>query len=431
MMKRKLIGIVGALWLLSCLLLRAEPFVYRDTNTPPDALLAFRQSGSSFELVVNIGSIEKYAKAPAGSSFEVTQYSTGLLGSIVSSLNGVGWTVAGALKPTTPQMADYPVKTLWVTRPRSNPLNQSIPWDRKSQFTQGSAESRISSYGTGADLYSSLSAPGPRNTATAVVLPADYASGYSAFMGSGNLKNTFQGNIENTTPADFVTSGVTSRSDFYELKPGTGPGRYLGYFELRADGTIQFVAAGAVVPTDTIPPTVASVTPAPGAQQSLTQIGVVFSEPVAGVDASDLLVNGQPAIAASGSGTTWTFDLPAGLSGTVTASWAPQTGIIDLANPPNSFKPAVGGESWIYQINQVEVPKVTIAIRWAGAGWTVTAPSVGGIRYQLVSTTAEGLGRPLTEWAERGEAKSGNGSVLEWSGTATGVGEFFAVRASN
>src|SRR5215468_1607117 len=52
---------------------------------------------------------------------------------------------------------------------------------------------------------------------------------------------------------------------------------------------------------DNVPPTVTTISPLPGSSLGhLTQVTVTFSEAVAGVDASDLLVNGVPAIQVTG-----------------------------------------------------------------------------------------------------------------------------------
>jgi hypothetical protein len=90
---------------------------------------------------------------------------------------------------------------------------------------------------------------------------------------------------------------------------------------------------------DTVPPTVIAINPLPGATLShLTQIAVTFSEPVAGVDASDLIVNGQPANQVSGDGAgPYTFGFAAPLPGPVQLSWAANAGIHDLAPSANAF----------------------------------------------------------------------------------------------
>ncbi len=103
---------------------------------------------------------------------------------------------------------------------------------------------------------------------------------------------------------------------------------------------------------DAEPPTVFARTPAAGATvTNLTQITVVFSEPVRGVDAADLLVNGTPAFGVSGSGSNYTFSLNQPAGGAVNVGWATTAGISDLANPSNPFNPTGAGATWAYTLD--------------------------------------------------------------------------------
>jgi hypothetical protein len=98
---------------------------------------------------------------------------------------------------------------------------------------------------------------------------------------------------------------------------------------------------------NTTPPTIASTTPAAGATVgSLTQAQVNFSEPVSGVNASALLINGVPATSVSGSGFgPYTFQFSQPAQGTVQFSWAAGQNIRDSAS--NLF----GGAGWTAALN--------------------------------------------------------------------------------
>jgi hypothetical protein len=101
---------------------------------------------------------------------------------------------------------------------------------------------------------------------------------------------------------------------------------------------------------DLVPPTVRLTSPTPGATvATLTQIEVVFSEPVAGVDASDLRINGQAAssVEPAEGGERFQFHFPQPADGTVTITWAPGHGIRDLSPAQNNF----AGAGWSYQLN--------------------------------------------------------------------------------
>src|SRR5262249_15010807 len=91
-----------------------------------------------------------------------------------------------------------------------------------------------------------------------------------------------------------------------------------------------------VPPTNTVPPTIASVVPAPGTTiTNLASIQLTFSERVIGVDATDLLVNGAPATGLSGSGSNYTFTVAQPAYGAVAITWASGHGITDIGFPSN------------------------------------------------------------------------------------------------
>ncbi|MBI5383810.1 MAG: metallophosphoesterase [Verrucomicrobia bacterium] len=99
-------------------------------------------------------------------------------------------------------------------------------------------------------------------------------------------------------------------------------------------------------------PAIAAKTPAAGAiLTNLTAVSVTFSEPVTGVNASDLLVNGVPAYAMSGSGVNYTFSISQPTVANVSISWATSHGILDLAVEPNAFNRTGAGATWSYTLD--------------------------------------------------------------------------------
>jgi hypothetical protein len=112
------------------------------------------------------------------------------------------------------------------------------------------------------------------------------------------------------------------------------------------------------VSTDTAPPVITSVQPAPGTVTDLTQVTVTFSKNVVGVDASDLLVNGVPALTLSGEGNVYTFGFPQPAYGVVTFSWQTAHGISDVFTPPHPFNATAPGAGWQYQFVDVVPPSV-------------------------------------------------------------------------
>ncbi|MFO1498751.1 MAG: lamin tail domain-containing protein [Verrucomicrobiota bacterium] len=96
-------------------------------------------------------------------------------------------------------------------------------------------------------------------------------------------------------------------------------------------------------------PMVAAVIPSANALvQQLTQLEVQFDEDVTGVDAADLLINGQPATRVTAfNGAQYLFEFPQPPDGTVQVSWAVGHGIVDVASAANPF----AGGNWSYTLD--------------------------------------------------------------------------------
>ncbi|MHC1764315.1 MAG: lamin tail domain-containing protein [Verrucomicrobiia bacterium] len=111
---------------------------------------------------------------------------------------------------------------------------------------------------------------------------------------------------------------------------------------------------------DDIAPAVEMVVPLVNALvQRLAQVEVAFDEDVTGVDAADLLINGQPAAKVTAfSASQYVFEFPQPPDGKVTLSWAPAHGIHDLASAANPFP----GGTWSYTLDpNAEPPGLLIS----------------------------------------------------------------------
>ena len=111
---------------------------------------------------------------------------------------------------------------------------------------------------------------------------------------------------------------------------------------------------------DLVAPTLTLLYPTPSdLVRQLTTIEVGFSEPVTGVDAGDLLINGQPAtILAAISASQYLFTFPQPATGTVQVAWAGGHGIRDLSSAAHTF----AGGSWWYLLNpNAPLPGVIIS----------------------------------------------------------------------
>jgi len=108
-------------------------------------------------------------------------------------------------------------------------------------------------------------------------------------------------------------------------------------------------------------PRIVSQTPAASMTiTGLTSITMTFTEPVTGVDASDLLVSGQPASSVNTSdGITYTFSFTQPPFGAVTIRWATNHNITDIEIPPAPFDPTRFGGQWNYTLID-PVPSVTL-----------------------------------------------------------------------
>ena len=111
---------------------------------------------------------------------------------------------------------------------------------------------------------------------------------------------------------------------------------------------------------DDVPPVVNMLIPSANALvQKLTQVEVLFSEDVAGVDAVDLIVNGQPATKLTAfSGSQYVFEFAQPADGKVSLAWGATHGIADLASAANRFE----GGTWSYTLDpNAEPPGLLIS----------------------------------------------------------------------
>ncbi|MBI3416366.1 MAG: lamin tail domain-containing protein [Verrucomicrobia bacterium] len=142
------------------------------------------------------------------------------------------------------------------------------------------------------------------------------------------------------------------------LVPGTNLLAVQVFNTALTSSDIVFDAELDAIARDNVGPAVVKISPAPGDIGSLTQITVTFSEPVLGIDASDLMLNSDVAESVTGAGATYTFSFPQPEFGFVQISWNPMHGITDMANPPNAFAGTGADATWSYHLIDPDAPTV-------------------------------------------------------------------------
>ncbi len=157
--------------------------------------------------------------------------------------------------------------------------------------------------------------------------------------------------IPTASYTNFVLTNLTST-----LLDGTNVLAIQAFNQSIGGSDFAFEAELSAFVPDTTPPEIQSVNPPAGQVTSLSQITVTFSEPVTTVAWDDLLINGVPATAVTGSGAIYTFSFAQPPYGSVQISWDPGNGISDLALTPNRFNGAAPGSTWQYDLVDLQPP---------------------------------------------------------------------------
>lgn len=226
-----------------------------------DLLAGFRKTGinqANYEAVIDIGNVTNLLAMSPGSQVTLSQYTPNpqLVSDSFSDYNNLQWSVSAA-NTLGGTWAGFPVSTLWLTVPRSDPNIQTPPPSRSSSSSQAPVNSYVAGIGVGADYISAGLGSNQDNTVHFVREPSgDTQHALSVYIADPNdpTRGDFNGllpfSVENTTPANF-SSAV--RSDLYQFCPNgrtdpitqltSGVAYYVGYFQFNPDGTLNFVRA--------------------------------------------------------------------------------------------------------------------------------------------------------------------------------------------
>ncbi len=156
---------------------------------------------------------------------------------------------------------------------------------------------------------------------------------------------------------------------------------------IRCLTVLAFVAS---LPSGFAAPTVSVTAPTPGTTvSSLTSISITFNEPVTGVAATALIVNGEPADTLGGSGAgPYVFSFPQPSPGAVAVAWDPDQTIAGIGT--GEFAP---GSGWNYTLTDTIAPTLG-KLRTSVAGQEIdyvrpAAGSTVGVLTKAVVTFSE------------------------------------------
>jgi len=239
--------------LISAIVAMAGPAQAQFTYNSGDVLVCFRNVASpNYDLIVDAGPVSTFTNLAIGSQKTITCTASQLA---KVGTNNVAWSVCAAYY-------NYPTSDdTWLTKPRTSLNTPTSPFNTGTPSHMSSIAGDIDGNpGLGNDA--TYISDTVINTATVV---AETESGhettsdvtgdcYYYWVGlpvSGGTLANFGGDapgvVEQTTPANFSTSGQPVRADFYQLLSRSGtanntPGKYLGYFEFSTNGVMTYTA---------------------------------------------------------------------------------------------------------------------------------------------------------------------------------------------
>ena len=222
----------------------ADTFTYNNG----DLLAAFGKSGSSYDLIVDLGSAANYPastfESPSG-PFVIPGVNSTLLTSMFGGMDGIYWSVFGYVGTTGSPLGAQ--NTLFVAQPRDYNYitTQNIARHSLSYSAQGQVTSYMSAIADGAmsgTVLANQIVEVPQGLGLLLGDPASFTVGVNDFSGnSGNFGGTWIWDVRNVTPSGFATSSTPSVSDLFQENPGTAnTANYLGNFELSNDGVLSF-----------------------------------------------------------------------------------------------------------------------------------------------------------------------------------------------
>jgi len=188
--------------------------------------------------------------------------------------------------------------------------------------------------------------------------------------------------VDGVTNVQFLADGVAFGEDaaspyaaVWTAPFGTSQLQAVAFGADGRRGTSEVVTVTITIPpTNTVPPTVARQFPpafTDVTNANFTNITVIFSERVQGVDAGDLLINGIPATRVTGSGSNYVFGFLRPSYGAIDVAFASGHNITDFGYPsPLPYDEGDGTGLW--QVNYRDVVPPVVASHLPATGAFVT-----------------------------------------------------------
>jgi hypothetical protein len=257
-----------------------------------DMLLCFRVLTGGEDMEVDLGSATNFNNLPAGTVLTITNYSQASIarayGGDYTTLNWAAFACVGSDGSGFSSPA-FPYYSLWVTKPRQNPILENTPWLRREVEGGGTltlTENDINNIGSDGTQYSGPDwSPPPVNpvkdNATTILIPSgnylSYSSSQNVNTGPpGSFGGDWEGTMENVTPGESAPFPWVSRSDLFFMTPVPtavgSSGIFLGYFEFKDDGTNGTTTFHAA---DGPPPGITSILTSTGPESGGTSVTLV------------------------------------------------------------------------------------------------------------------------------------------------------------
>lgn len=203
-----------------------------------DLLAAFGRSGSTQDVIVDLGSASLYQNATG--SFNIAGVNSTLLTTALGSMDGIYWTVFGYVSTTGSAVGAQ--NTIFVSQARADVNTANDPSSSLTFSGQGQVISKMTAIAHGAASgYATVldnQIVSESNTLNVGGDPVSFTVGVGSLF---DFNGTWSPNVKNLTPIGFSAGSVSSVSDLFQQNPGAANvGNYLGNFQLNPDGTLAF-----------------------------------------------------------------------------------------------------------------------------------------------------------------------------------------------